>query len=68
MNPPIHSSYLKLLLQDSGDVLKTLNSIDIEEIEDHDIKVICRTILGSVDTLIERLCEPEQKTHNINTQ
>lgn len=53
-NQPVSNSYLRLLTQDLN-LLEVLSGIDIEAIEDHHTKVICRTIKGSVDALFEYL-------------
>lgn len=62
----LDNSYIKLLLTDLNtiDVLRTLN---IEDIEDHTTKVICRTIIGSVDALNDHLILTEnQQVSNSN--
>ncbi len=66
MNTKIDNSYIKLLLTDLNtiDVLRTIN---IEDIEDHTTKIICRTIMGSVEALSEHLNTPEnQQASNPN--
>lgn len=50
----VSNSYLRLLSQDLN-LLEVLSNIDIESIEDHHTKVICRTIKGSVEALFEYL-------------
>lgn len=53
-NTLISNSYLRLLSQDLN-LLEVLSNIDIETIEDRHTKIICRTILGSIETLVEYL-------------
>lgn len=50
----VSNSYLRLLSQDLN-LLEVLSNIDIEAIEDHHTKIICRTIQGSVEALFEYL-------------
>lgn len=50
----VSNSHLRLLSQDLN-LLEVLSNIDIEAIEDHHTKVICRTIQGSVEALFEYL-------------
>lgn len=46
----ISNGKLKFLLENMQ-TLDALSSIDVESLEDHSVKVICRTIMHSVDTL-----------------
>lgn len=50
----IDNSYLKLLIRDLN-VIEVLSSLNIEDIDDHTTKVICRTILGSIEALHEHI-------------
>jgi len=50
----IQNSYLRLLLQDNK-IEDLLTSVNIEDIEDHTTKVICRTIAGSIEALTAHL-------------
>lgn len=62
----IENSYLKLLLTDLN-IIDVLRTLDIENISDHTTKVICRTIIGSVDALTEHLSSSEkQQASNSN--
>lgn len=61
----IEKSYLKLLLADLN-IIEVLSSINIENIEDHTTKVICRTIMGSVETLHEHLNTEEIQEASIS--
>lgn len=48
------NNYLLKLVQSHG-IPKTLEMIDIEKIEDDQIKIICRTIAFSAETLVKEL-------------
>jgi arsenate reductase-like glutaredoxin family protein len=48
------NNYLLKLVQSHG-IPKTLEMIDIEKIEDDQIKIICRTIAFSTETLSREL-------------
>ena len=51
----LSNSYLTLLLKQSPDPIAVLKSINIDNIEDSVTKIICRTIVGSVDALNEHI-------------
>lgn len=55
----ISNGKLKFLLENMQ-TLDALNSIDVESLEDHSVKVICRTIIHSVDTLNQLLAIQSQ--------
>jgi hypothetical protein len=50
----IDNSYIRLLLNDLS-VAEVLSTLNIEDIDDHTTKVICRTIIGSIDALHEHI-------------
>ena len=55
----ISNGKLKFLLENMQ-TLDALNFIDVESLEDHSVKVICRTIIHSVDTLNQLLAIQSQ--------
>lgn len=58
----ISNAKLKFLLENMH-VMDALNSIDIEQIEDHTVKVICRTIATSNEALNDLLIiKPNQQS------
>lgn len=56
----LSNSYIALLLKQSPNPVDTLNSINIENIDDPVTKIICRTIVGSVESLHEHIILNEQ--------
>ena len=48
-------AHLTALLISHPDFLTVLRSFDVEKLQNHNTKVICRTILGSIDALREAL-------------
>lgn len=49
---PIENSYLKLLFEESNP-FSVLTSINLDTITDDHTRIICRTIIGSLETLLE---------------
>lgn len=51
---PIYNSFLDLMSKEIN-IIDLLGTINIEQLDDHTTKVICRTIVGSVEALKEHL-------------
>lgn len=63
----LENDYIRVLLSiNNGDVEATLSSIDIEDIKDKTTRIICRTILGSIEALNEHLEETREDTASIS--
>lgn len=63
----LQNDYIRVLLAtEGGDIQMALASINIEDIEDKTTKIICRTILGSIDALYEHFEQTEKETASIS--